>query len=169
MLAGVDAVIARDAIRQLAYSYAWCLDGRDIDGLVALFVDEVRADGALRESFAGQLRALGPTVLFVGNHLIDFDEADDDLARGVVYCRGYVSEPDGFVEQMIVYSDRYRRATDGRWRFVGRRHELVYGVRTAEEPFAQEPANWPERSVGTGTLPYRLESWQRFRAEVGGG
>ena len=167
MLSGVDAVIARDEIRQLAYRYAWCLDSRDLDGLVALFVESTRGDGVLLESFASQLAGIGPTTLFVGNHLIDLDDGNHALARGVVYCRGYISEPDGFVEQMIVYSDRYRHDADGAWRFVGRKHELFYGVRTAEQPYAQSPADWPALSVGTGTLPFRLPTWQQFEAERG--
>ncbi len=167
----LELVLIRDEIQQLAYRYAWLLDSRDLEGLADLFVDDVRvAPGvtgreALRDSFAASLRGIGPTTLFVGNHLVDVHDADH--ASGVVYCRGYIAEPDGFAEQMIVYTDRYeRRATDGApdgaFLFVGRRHELVYGVRTAEQPFAQEPANWPERSVGVGTLPFRLDSWRRF-------
>jgi hypothetical protein len=162
VLTGVDAAVARDEIRQLLYRYAWCMDSRDIDGLVALFVESTRGDGALHASFASQLAGLGPTALLVGNHLIDFDASDSRLARGVVYCRGYISEPDGFVEQMIVYFDRYRHDDDGLWRFVGRKHELFYGVRTAEQPYAQPAADWPAHSVGVGTIPFRLESWQQF-------
>lgn len=162
MLSGVDAVVARDEIRQLAYRYAWYLDIRDLDALVALFVDETQAGGALRSSFAEQLANLGPTALFVGNHIVDLDPSDERLARGIVYCRGYISEVDGFVEQMIVYSDRYRHDDEHGWRFVGRKHELVYGVRTAEQPYAQPPADWPSSSVGVGTLPFRLDTWQRF-------
>lgn len=162
MLRGVDAAVARDEIRQLLYRYAWCLDARDVDGLVALFVESTRSDGRLRASFTEQLARLGPTTLLVGNHLIDFDPADERLARGIVYCRGYISEPDGFIEQMIVYFDRYRHDDDDHWRFVGRTHELFYGVRTSEQPYAQPPAEWPARSVGVGTVPFRLESWRTF-------
>jgi hypothetical protein len=169
MLTGVDAVIARDEIRQLAYRYAWLLDTRDIDRLVGLFVPETRNRGELHADLTKQLAPLGPTTLLVGNHIIDFDPDDDDgphddRAHGIVYCRGYISEPAGFVEQMIVYTDRYR-SDDGHWRFVGRRHELVYGVRTAEQPYEQGPADWPTHSVGVGTIPGRLDTWQRFARE----
>jgi SnoaL-like domain len=159
----------RDEIRQLAYRYAWLLDSRDLDALVMLFVDDVRVSNtdvgrdALRASFAAQLATIGPTTLFVGNHIVDLDRSDPTLATGIVYCRGYIQEPDGFVEQMIVYSDRYRRV-DRTWMFQGRRHELVYGVATAEHPYEQGPADWPQRSVGVGTLPFRLDTWKRFTA-----
>jgi len=164
----VQRLGAYEEIRQLAYRYAWLLDCRDIDKLVELFVEDVDRGGAvrgreaLRESFSGQLARLGPTALFVGNHIID---VADDLASatGIVYCRGYISDPVGFIEQMIVYTDRYRCCDDGVWRFVGRRHELMYGITTSERPYEQEPANWPDRQIGIGSLPFRLESWQAFQ------
>lgn len=165
VLRGVDAAVARDELQQLVYRYAWYLDTRDLDALVALFVSETQGDGTLRASFAEQLATLGPTTLMVGNHIVDFDADDDRLARGIVYCRGYIETETRFIEQMIVYNDRYRLdGVEGGWRFVGRKHELVYGVPTAEQPFAQEPANWPEHDVGTGTIPFRLPSWQAFTA-----
>ena len=144
-------VVARDEIRQLAYRYAWAVDTRDLDLLVSLFVPDVRvgrdASGpdALRAFWADSLRAIGVSILFVGNHVVDFD--DPDHARGLVYCRGCVEPRDGphpgrLVEQAILYRDTYERR-DGRWLFVRRRHELWYGIETAERPLAQRPARWP--------------------------
>ncbi len=162
----VARVVAHEDIRQLAVRYAWLLDSRDLVALAELFVADVRVgDGvgraALAASFTEQLRSIGPTTLFVGNHVIELDDVDH--AHGIVYCRGYIDEPEGFVEQMIVYSDRYRREPDEGWRFVGRRHELFYGIETAERPYEQGSAHWPTSATGVGTLPFRLESWQRFR------
>ncbi len=165
----IAGLVARDAIRQLVYRYAWSMDSRDLDAVVTLFVDDVRVNAqergraALRATLGAQLHSIGPTTLMVGNHIIDLDAHDRNRAAGIVYCRAYIEEPHGFVEQMIVYHDRYRRGPDGMWLFVGRRHELFYGITTAEQPHRQGPANWPERSTGVGTLPFRLESWQKFR------
>jgi len=75
-------LIAIEEIRRLAYAYALAMDSRDIDALVDLFVDDVQVGrdrfghAALREDFTRQLREVGITILFVGNHLIDF--AGDD-------------------------------------------------------------------------------------------
>lgn len=162
-------LVAHEDIRQLAYRYAWLLDSRDLTALADLFVPDVRVGeatgrAALAASFSDQLAAIGPTTLFVGNHLIELDDADH--AHGVVYCRGYIDEPDAFVEQMIVYSDKYRRVPGEGWRFVGRRHELFYGVETAERPYEQRAAHWPDHATGVGTLPFRLPTWQRFREEA---
>lgn len=35
---GIDETVARDEITQLCYRYAWALDSRDLDALVACFV-----------------------------------------------------------------------------------------------------------------------------------
>ncbi len=159
MSVGIDETIARDEITQLCYRYAWALDARNLDTLVECFVP-----GAVAHEFwESSLREVGVTVLMVGNVLIDFD--GPDAAHGVVYCLGRVEEPVGsgrIIEQAIVYFDRYARGDDARWRFVGRRHELFWGVAASERPLDQPDANWPESSSGRGTLPHRLASWTNF-------
>jgi SnoaL-like domain len=158
---GIDETVARDEITQLCYRYAWALDSRDLDVLVECFV----SDSTSREFWEESLGGVGVTVLMVTNALIDFEANAPDDARGVVYCNARVEDPPAsgrIVEQAIVYFDRYRRGVDGRWRFVGRRHELFWGVEATERPLDQRDANWPESSSGRGTLPYRLETWRRF-------
>ncbi|MHB1584170.1 MAG: nuclear transport factor 2 family protein [Acidimicrobiales bacterium] len=159
----------RDEIRQLAYRYAWGLDCRDIDAVAGLFVADVGAGrgvgtAAMRARFDATMREVGVTVLFVGNHLIDFD--GDDEAHGLVYCRGYIEprddeRPGRFVEQAILYRDRYRRQ-GGVWKFVRRKHELWFGVETAERPLDQRAAEWPAHHDGVGTVPYAEPTWQAF-------
>lgn len=171
-LSGVERVIARDAIRQLAYRYAYATDARDIDLLVSLFVPDVRVTrdtsghGAMRDFWTDSLRAIGVSILFVGNHIIDFD--DPDHAQGIVYCRGQIQDGERWIEQAIQYRDRYEKR-DGRWLFVRRKHVLWYGVETAERPLAQRPANWPEHHDGVGSVPGDIESWQSFWASLGPG
>ena len=159
-------------IRDLAHRYAVGVDQRDLDALVALYVDDVRAarlpDGtlltghaALKDTFDESLRAIGVSILFVGNHVIDFEEdagGSPDRARGIVYCRGLIQDGDRVVEQAIQYRDVYERR-DGRWLFVRRVHVLWWGVETAERPYAQRPANWPEHHDGLGTVPYAVPRW----------
>jgi ketosteroid isomerase-like protein len=166
-MTSVERVVARDEIRQLAYRYALAIDTRDLDALVSLFVPDVRVgrDGsgraALRESFAESLSSIGVSILFVGNHVIDFQ--DDRNATGVVYCRGQIQDGERWIEQAIQYRDLYERRGDA-WLFVRRRHLLWYGVETAERPLDQAPANWPEHHVGRGTLPEDVPTWQAFWA-----
>lgn len=163
---------ARDEIRQLAHRYAAAIDARDLDALVELFLPDVRVGGEtgrapLRRDFDRQLRGLGVTILFVGNHVIDFD--GDDRARGIVYCKAELEDGERWIHQAIQYRDRYERR-DGRWLFARRHHLLWYGVEAERNPLDQSPANWPERHTGRGTIPESWESWQRFwREEPGGG
>ena len=162
----LSRLVARDEIRQLAERYALAIDSRDLEALVALFVPEVdcgrwgRGHKALRESFESQLRGVGPTVMLVANHVIDFH--DDDRAHGVVYGIAEASMPEGFVRQAIQYHDTYERRGET-WLFVRRDHRLWYGVVLPYDPMAQPPANWPKSQIGRGTVPECWESWRRFQ------
>jgi hypothetical protein len=164
-LTAVERVIARDEIRQLTARYALAIDSRDLDLLVSLFVPDVRvgrdASGrpALREYFANSLGAIGVSILFVGNQIVDFESRE--RARGVVYCRGQIQDGDRWIEQAIQYRDLYE-CRDGAWLFARRDHLLWYGVEASERPLDQPPANWPASHVGRGTLPEQWPSWGAF-------
>lgn len=170
-MSALERVVARDEIRQLAFRYALAIDARDLDALVSLFVPDVRAGrdrrgrDALRAVFDRSLSAIGVSILFVGNHLIDFESPD--RGTGVVYCRAQIQDGEKWIEQAIRYGDVYERR-EGRWLFVRRVHALWYGVETAERPLDQEPANWPERHVGCGTVPEDWPTWKAFWTEHGG-
>jgi len=160
-----------EEIRQLVSRYAVAIDSRDLDALVALFVDDVQVGqrlvgrGALRDFFGRTLRDVGITILNVGTHVIDFDDADH--ARGIVYCRGEVQLGDRWVVQAIQYRDDYERR-DGQWFFVRRRHLLWYGREVGESPLGLEPANWPEHQTGKGVLPEEWDTWRAFwEADLG--
>lgn len=133
---------------QLAHRYAVAFDRRDLDGLLELFVPELRA--RLRAFFADAMDRLGTTILSVTTQVVDL--VDEDHATGVVYCTGEIDDPDeGWIRQSIVYQDRYERR-DGRWHFAHRDHQLFYGEPVRPSPLDQDPAHWPERQVGRGTL-----------------
>ncbi len=163
----IDRLLSIEAIRQLAYRYAWATDSRDLDALVSLFIDDVqvgrdrRGREALRADFESQLRRIGISILNVGNHIIDFE--DDDHARGIVYCRGEIQDGPRWIVQAILYQDEYeRRETD--WYFVRRKHLLWYGAEAGENPLDLPPANWPKNHKGRGTLPESLATWRAFWA-----
>jgi ketosteroid isomerase-like protein len=165
----VERLLAIVEIQQLAYRYAVHLDARDLDKLVALYVPDVRVGerargrDALREDFDRSLRTVGVTFLQVGNHVIDF--ADDTHASGVVYTRGEIQDggPESrrWIIHAIQYHDRYERL-DGRWLFARRKHLLVYGAELGANPLTLAPAEWPKHQTGRGTVPWSLETWQRF-------
>jgi len=164
----IERLLARDEIRQLAHRYALAVDARDLDALVDLFVPDVRvgrdASGrdALRRDFDRQLRAIGVSILFVGNHVVDFD--DDEHAHGVVYCKAEVQEDQRWSHQAIRYHDTYEKR-DGRWYFVRRQHLLWYAAHQDRSPLDQPPVDWPHGTTGRGTVPESLPSWKRFWSE----
>ncbi len=161
----VDRLVAEAEIRQLVARYAVATDRRDLDVLVALFVPDVRVGrdvsgrDALRESFDGQLRSVGVTILNVGTHQIDLQGPDD--ATGHVYCKAEVQDGDRWIHQAIRYDDAYRRV-DGVWLFVRRIHQLFYGAEVGTNPLGLPPADWPRNHDGLGTLPAADPSWQEF-------
>lgn len=161
----LGTLVARDEIRQLAYRYALAIDSRDIETLVGLFVDDVQVGrdtfgrAALRANFESQLRDVGITILFVGNHLIDFQ--DDDHATGVVYCKNETEIEGRWIHQAIQYRDTYERR-GGAWLFVRRRHLLWYGSDVGTNPLELPPAHWPKSQVGRGTIPESWETWNAF-------
>jgi ketosteroid isomerase-like protein len=164
----VDRLWAHEQIRQLVAHYAVAVDSRDLDSLVALFIDDVRVGrdsygrDALRDSFAGSLGGIGVSMLNVGTHAIDL--VDEDHATGLVYCHGQIQDDDRWIHQAILYRDTYERRED-HWYFVRRIHELWYGQASSSNPLAQEPANWPARHDGRGTVPDSWPTWSRFWAE----
>ena len=164
-------LLARDEIRELAHRYAVATDARDLDALVALFVPDVRVGRdavgreALRRDFDRQLRGIGVSILFVGNHVIDFDDADH--ARGSVYCMAQIQDGERWIRQAIRYDDSYVRR-DGAWLFARRKHLLWYGVVEARNPLLQPPAEWPASHTGRGTLPESLGTWREFWNRVRG-
>lgn len=165
----LERLVALEAIRDLARRYAIYLDARDLDGLVGLYPEDVRASGgrsgreALRDDFDQSLRSVGVTFLHVGNHIVDFQ--DDANATGIVYCRGEIQDggpnADRWIIHTIQYHDTYAK-TDGAWHFTRRKHLLVYGAQLGVNPTSLPPANWPASQTGMGSVPQDLETWKRF-------
>lgn len=165
----VERLLAYEEIRQLAARYSVFADARDLDGLVALFVPDVRVGRdrtgheALRADFDRSFRQVGITFLNVGTHMIDLVDADH--ATGIVYARGEIQdggrESVRFIVHAIQYHDSYARRA-GHWLFVRRKHFLVYGAELGVNPLSLPPAHWPQSQTGLGSHPQALATWQRF-------
>lgn len=168
----IERVVATEEIRRLVYRYADALDRRDLDQLVSLYRADARfgdhGDGpdACRAFFKESLAEIGMAVLLVANHLVDFEDADN--ATGTVWTHGFIDDHDeGFIQQLIKYDDRYVRIDD-EWRFTRRRHFLWLGWKHDESaPLTQPAANWPDRQVGLGSIPYDDPAWQEFWGQQG--
>jgi hypothetical protein len=171
----LDRLESLAEIRQLPVRYALALDSRDMDAMVALFTPDVRvgreASGrdALRAWFVKTLSEPKMSVHFVGNHIVDFDDADH--ARGVVYCRDELGRPNGGWDYgMLQYWDTYVRVDgpDGReWCFDRRKFLRWYMVDALERPYHGAGVGDDHDALTTQQLPEAFESWNRFWAEVG--
>ena len=126
---------SRLAIGQLPSRYAMALDARDLDALVALFVEDV--DAGAEGPWPGRLEALvrrrATTVLPKHSpHLwSQFDFVDADHATGSIYCRAEHEDGDGWFVITMRYDDLYE-SRDGRWCFVRRREYPWYSVDVTE-------------------------------------
>jgi ketosteroid isomerase-like protein len=160
----VEQLVAYEQIRQLAARYALAVNLRDVDALVELFVDDIRAGrdrvgrDALKESFARHMGA-AVDILEVTTHVIDL--VDRDHATGTVYSSCELGDRTHWERQAIAYEDAYERR-DGLWYFARRDHLLFYGVDAGPSPLDQEPARWPRSRTGRGSVPYDWPSWQAY-------
>jgi hypothetical protein len=127
----IEALLARDRIRDLALRYALAVDGKDLDTLATLFVADVdngrygSGPQGVKAFYDRSLRNFHCSMHLVANHVIDFD--DEDHSHGIVYCRAHhhVLEPEHWFDVALAYFDTYERVGDG-WRFRRRRVRSWY-------------------------------------------
>ena len=169
--ARLDRMESLADIRQLPYRYGLSLDSRDMDALVSLFVPDVRVGrdetgrDALKRWFTNVASQFRSSVHFIGNHIVDFDDADH--AHGIVYCRDELERPaSGEWEVGILqYWDTYVRV-DGEWCFQRRRFHRLYICDALTRPAHGAGVDNVEGTLTTHQLPEAFESWGRFWAEV---
>jgi ketosteroid isomerase-like protein len=155
------------AISQLPSRYAMALDARDLDALVALFVDDVAAGAhgsghdALRAWYDTVLRRFYRSIHLVCGHQFEFMDADH--ATGSVYCRAEHEDGDGWYVITMRYDDVYERR-QGRWFFVKRREHPWYSVDVTERP-GPDFVRWPPDVALRAAMPHRMPTWRAFWAE----
>jgi hypothetical protein len=166
------ALLARDRIRDLALRYALAVDGKDLDALATLFVDDVdngrygRGPQGVKAFYDRSLRNFHCSMHLVANHVIDFD--DDDHAHGTVYCRAqhHVLEPEHWFDVALAYFDTYERVWDG-WRFRRRRvrswyrQEVGHPEHGSERVASTATASGPQRG---GSMPGAFPTFDAFWA-----
>lgn len=165
-----DRLESLAAIQQLAFRYGQAIDARDIDMLVDLFVSDVqvgrddRGRTALKRWYIVTMSQHGPSCHFVGNHVVNFDDADN--AHGVVYCHDELEQKDTreWWQGQLQYWDQYRR-DDGEWYFVRRRLHRLYISDWFSRPSHGAGLT---RSMSSGRLiPDAYSSWGAFWENLG--
>jgi hypothetical protein len=150
------------AIGQLPIRYAMCVDERDVDGWVDLFVPDVRVGAAvgrdaLRENITPMLRMFYRSIHQIVGHRIDI--ADEHRASGSVYCRAEHEVGERWVVMAIRYDDEYR-SFDGRWYFERRKENHWYAADLTERPHQVNFDSW-QPTPARPNLP-RSSSWRSF-------
>lgn len=167
----LDRLESLDSIRQLAAKYSLSLDMRDLDAHVNLFAPDIRIsrelsgrahmkawlDDTLRLQFTG-------TSHHIGNHIIEFDDADH--AHGTVYSKNEHETPreDGGVDWVImqmIYWDNYERV-DGIWYFRRRLPCYWYATDLNASPVGENKMRWPDREAYEGAYHELFPSWKAF-------
>ncbi|KUI04808.1 nuclear transport factor 2 family protein [Mycobacterium sp. IS-3022] len=160
----LDRLESSFEIAQLPSRYALALDARDLDALVALFVDDVEAGSegsgraALKRWYDGVLRRFYRSIHLICGQVVDFVDADH--ATGSIYCRAEHENGDGWYVITMRYDDVYERR-DGRWFFVKRREHPWYSVDVTERP-GPEFIRWPTDVPLRAAMPHRMPTWRAF-------
>ena len=166
----LQELLARDKIRRLGERYALAVDGKDVDVLAALFVDDVdngrygTGPDGVKAFYNQSLRKFHCSMHLVANHVIDFD--DDDHAHGVVYCRAHhhVLEPEHWFDEALAYFDTYDRVRD-EWRFRRRRvrswyrQEFGHPEHGVDRVTATSEASGPKRGA---QMPEAFATFEAF-------
>jgi len=164
----IERLESTDEIRQLVAKYCVALDTRDLDAMVGLFPGDVRVGdgrsgrGELKKWFDETLRTqFTGTAHVTGNHIIEFDDADKDRARGLVYSRNEHETGDAWVIMTMMYWDRYERV-EGRWLFRRRLPLYWYASDLNEPPVGEHKMRWPGREPYDGGWAEFWPTWGEF-------
>lgn len=168
MEARVRRLEDRCEIGELVTRYCLAMDDRDVEAIPALFtpdasvrsldgVMDARGRDAVVKMFLGRFAVLGPSNHVTHDRIVRFDEANPDLAQGIVLSHAEMQRKGQPMVTAIRYLDHYRRDA-GAWRFAERVLTFMYYVPTAEylDAFGPgidkrmrayenpAPADWPE-------------------------
>ena len=132
----IARIESRNAIMDLVPQYSRVIDEHDLAGIVSLFTPDgylrnatrqmdARGQDAIRALYQKVFAALGPSFHYSHNHLIVFDEDDENRATGTVTGHSETFRKGAQYLAAIRYDDEYQRI-DGRWLFKGRQLNFLY-------------------------------------------
>ena len=179
----LDAIEAREAIRDLVIRYGIAVDDRDMATVGALFTEDAifrHGDDSIVnhgrqeivDFYADRLSAFGATYHYPDSHLIELTEPASGFpvaATGVVCAHAELGIDGRTFQTALRYHDRYQRV-DGEWLFSERRLAMLYYMDLAE--LADGGLSSPERKRYFGTngpaeIPEKLDTWKQFFAGAG--
>jgi hypothetical protein len=165
----IEDLLAREQIRQLAVRYALAIDGKDLNVLAGLFVEDVNngrygpGRAGVKNFYDQVLRAFHCSMHLVANHVIEFDDAYH--ARGVVYCRAqhHVLAPEHWFDEALAYWDTYERVGD-QWLFRRRSLKSWYHQEFGHPEHGTERVEPTSVTSGPMRGPQMPEAFPTFEA-----
>ncbi len=145
-------LVAKEQIRELVHLYSRGVDRKDPELLRTLYTADATDthgdsfDGGA-EAYVDFLEQALPHMPYSGHHVCNHHiSVDGDEAEGEVYAIAIHAIPDGqggLLEDLLCvrYVDRYRKESDGRWRFAQRVVTYDYNARRPTTP--ESIANLP--------------------------
>lgn len=170
----IDRLESRAAIGELVGAYAVACDEHDMPRLSGLFTADAVFDSPSklmvaqgREAIAAMFVKLfdirGPAFHWTHDHVVSFDEADPDRAKGIVFAHAETSPNNVVSVAAMRYDDVYRREA-GHWLFEKRVLAFLYYVPWAE--YGTVLAKENRLAVGAerrpADYPETLEAWRDF-------
>ena len=117
-------------IVELTHRYAWCVDMRDVDGMVALYTEDaifdtshiglndLRGHDGVRHFFNYIMKMTTANSHHISNHIINID---GNRATGTCYAIAMANTPsDEEIFATVHYDDVYVKV-NGQWKFAQRR------------------------------------------------
>jgi hypothetical protein len=165
---------AAEQIRQLASRYGLALDSRDMDAIVALFIDDGRpvfyrgdvgtpGGEALKESYIATQSQHTASQHFMCNHIIDFD--DDTHAHGVVYAIVRQEREGKHFVIEVAYWDKYEKVGSN-WLFAERRPRMWRRAEWHDQDINSAQINKDSTLPDFNILPEAFPSWAPFWGSV---
>lgn len=162
LAARIDRLESLHEITQLGARYASAADARDLEGILAMFVEDVDCGRfgvgreALRASYNVIHREFYRTIHQVVGHVIDL--LDPDHATGRVVMRAEHEMGERWVVVCMTLFDTYERR-HGRWYFVRREPETWYSADVLERPAGPD---WGGSGGRRPRLPHLFPTWAQF-------
>lgn len=148
----MTTLLDKEAIRELVLLYSRGVDRKDGPLLRTLYTADATDthgdtfDGSA-EAYVDFLERSFPYMPYSGHHVCNhLISIDGSTGEGEVYALAYHRIPDrsgGWLEDFMCvrYLDRYRKESDGRWRFAKRVVSYDYRRRRPIETVSETPAD----------------------------
>jgi hypothetical protein len=158
----LDRLESLQEISQLVHRYAIAADSRDVESIVAMFIDDfdTRSHGVGRDALRAFYRDLHAgfyrSIHQIGGHTIEL--IDSDHATGKLVMRAEHEVGDRWVLILMCLFEKYERR-DGHWLFVSRRPETWYTCDVGDRPLG---GDGQMGLPAVGRLPQRFATWAQF-------